>query len=1089
MKKYCYIRIEGQYDLDIDQSGDLPININKQFASSDLEDNGSGGVYTFTFSAPASKGNIKILKRLFPRELQIAQTISTNPPQGTTNSTGYPLRNAEIIINGLPIYSGQIALLNGKSFDIPGSYEFTFYSDNADWITQIKGKTLDEIKFYNDLGEEQKINFTYNQIKNDNANFPATNPYWCYPVISYGAMGSYQYNIEGDIVESDPDINTANPGIISIADLRPALSIRQMIIEIFRQFNYKVESDFLNGNFFKRLIFPYGIGEWIIKEKKEIAKDYSATLTYQHGDNTNGSEYLPVREADGTLIGSNAYTRFQPPHDYGKFDSDDPQNMFVQDDGTLINPGDNDSTFTECYFLVPMSGLWDIKIDLFVTHVTDARKESKRANPYVEIVRNMDIDFAGRYKGGEILRKKEFQNDGNIAVYGTETGKPFNLNEGDKIYFHVYGGDYQKKTLLGHHNTSDHFIDIMDGSKISISFSDHVVTDGKTTVDPISVSDTLPSDQTQIDFLRGIFHLFNLIAETDTQKRTVRIEPRNDVTVWDNFSFGTRGYKGFFDYSLSPEDWTDKTDVSQENISAITTDLAKKVYLSYKGDQKYYTSVYDFGRDFATSDEDKKENPFFSQILHVRDGNISEYFNKKSGTSDPVIPLYMPKMWDGDKDDNGNFPTQTFQHDPAILFYQGRGADPQNYGNVISDADKTIYIDHFHFGLSYVVCYDDTLGISPSLSFCTEYLGKKFNPEDETKWIKVNGLAELFYLQYFAQLRDGIRLTIPLYLKDIEFILLNSRKLKMLFGRSYILEQFTNYNPTIQQPTKFQLLYAKPSEYLDYINLQTGNKNDDVGSSDDGVNDESPTPTIPPDIITVGTLYFASYIDASGSTTALFDGYEGAQVLYADRDGSPLITPDDFTWDPDNATMTFGIPLNIDERVTVAFVCKVDVTAGQYDGFYIKNFQNTGSTDLNNIDLGSDGYDILYADRNGTDLYPLDVNEGYTDYDIDTGVIILVDDLHPDERLQFVGIKQFPSTNMRSEYHGAMYVCLTLAGETNITVPQMAGCLIVLMKRGIYTMEEGTDYTRNINTGNFSFVQPLSYNESIIFIGHKTIII
>ena len=81
-------------------------------------------------------------------------------------------------------------------------------------------------------------------------------------------------------------------------------------------------------------------------------------------------------------------------------------------------------------------------------------------------------------------------------------------------------------------------------------------------------SDLLPCNISQVNFIKGIAHLFNLQFRSDMSRKIVYIEPFNDF---------------YQDKSLA-YDWTDKLDLSKEIEDDYNIGLNERVSFQYKND-------------------------------------------------------------------------------------------------------------------------------------------------------------------------------------------------------------------------------------------------------------------------------------------------------------------------------------------------------------------------------------------------------------------------------------------------------------------------------------------------------------------------
>jgi len=292
----------------------------------------------------------------------------------------------------------------------------------------------------------------------------------------------------------------------------------------------------------------------------------------------------------------------------------------------------------------------------------------------------------------------------------------------------------------------------------------------------ISPGDYLPNVD-QIEFLRGIRHLFYLHFITDIYMKKVYVEPRDDFFLREAII-----------------DLTRKVDISKQiYYEELGSDLGKSIRLRYKedsndkavaeweADNKMILASYVGANQnkFANDEETVNENPTFAPTL--------------MGTYDQIglnVSL-VPKIW-GEKDEGDIVPPKIEDYLPRIFFFDGTvPCDTSETWDFEGDT-RTTY-PHFY-------SIKEVTGNENSLYFNS--VGK------------VRGLFERYWYNYLKTINEGrkITLNVKLTATDIANLqTLNNNKydFRSLFflrlrGESVAcrLEEIKDYQPGHNKTTK-----------------------------------------------------------------------------------------------------------------------------------------------------------------------------------------------------------------------------------------------------------------------------------------------
>lgn len=216
--KYGKIFIDGQ-QVDIDLSGGFPFSLVLSIETAEDITKISGTHSKRTVKMPGTSRNAEVFSR-FHDPAEDNPEVAVSLP-------------ARIEAEGLPVFSGSSRL---KNADLGGSayglvakgYNVAFFGNNAEWFPRLQNKSFREFPLPSHQYNEPNI------IAGTNADPDSLG--YCYTLIKWKSW--------------------ENIGEVTWQEHTPALFIRDIINAVFLEIGYRVESDFMNGEFFKRLIMP-----------------------------------------------------------------------------------------------------------------------------------------------------------------------------------------------------------------------------------------------------------------------------------------------------------------------------------------------------------------------------------------------------------------------------------------------------------------------------------------------------------------------------------------------------------------------------------------------------------------------------------------------------------------------------------------------------------------------------------------------------------------------------------------------------------------------------------------------------------------
>ena len=226
MIKYLKLKLDDEV-LDIDTETDFPIVFD--YLLEDVQDfQKKKSSESIGMKLPATLNNQKILNTF----------QNTGVEDLTPNKTYKNIRDIVAEANGMEIFVGKaIPKRTVKRGAVPISYELNCFGNNADWMINLKETTLFELT--------KHITFTFNKTTIVNSwQFDGTNealPYVFAPVKYAGWM----------------DEDLLNDKNYSVKTMKPSLSVYWILYWGFKSVGYKMQSNFLNTDYFRRQTLPW----------------------------------------------------------------------------------------------------------------------------------------------------------------------------------------------------------------------------------------------------------------------------------------------------------------------------------------------------------------------------------------------------------------------------------------------------------------------------------------------------------------------------------------------------------------------------------------------------------------------------------------------------------------------------------------------------------------------------------------------------------------------------------------------------------------------------------------------------------------
>ena len=643
--------------LDITDSQNFPLVLS--YLVSDARDiETKFGDFSKSFDVPATKNNNKLFNNIYNAQIDDDKSITD-------------LKDCRILVDTQEFFRGRIQIKGNKQSSRPLSYNCTIFGGNYGWLSKIKDLYLCDLFPESDTFELSPTNIL------SSFGFPSLFPI-TFPLINYGKWASVQGAV---------NLKEGNPTYGNGFDMRPSFFIHNLIEKMFGNVGYAVESNFINDEDFKKLIthFSPTLSNTALPSSMSSSRDnwnqnssqlnlsiFDSALTSTDYQALTGSTEYSVSTGSGVSSGYKTL----------KF------NQVIQDPDATYNPStgefvaqssgsyniENTSHILIGNYLNDQSTLsavkCKIKVKLKIVKITNSGSnitvfETSNDNAKVGSYNFKNWIGTGSGSGYPVSTStgtyptlncvKISANAENIHLLVGEKLKVFvdvnviseqtannvrwgivNLQDKNKKSFQGSGGirfSAISNNLFYGTNTNfentyniweDDEIPFVRVSKSSQDYMDYSF--GET----YKIKDLLPCDISQIDFIKGLGHLFNLQFRTDPVQNKVYIEPYDDF------------YK---DKSLA-YDWTNKLDLSKQIEDKYQVGLTQEISFEYKKDNNDGLMSY-INRQFRDSDSPYH---FYNYYENIGD-------NFKKGITKFVNPLFSSTWTDWDCSVVGTSPT------------------------------------------------------------------------------------------------------------------------------------------------------------------------------------------------------------------------------------------------------------------------------------------------------------------------------------------------------------------------------------------------------------------------------------------------
>lgn len=734
VNKYNKILIDGQ-EVEVESIQDINVSI-----SYALEDKDN-----FQTKTSSKAFNVNVPATI--RNDRIANTFHNPGIEDLTAGQVYrKSRRGIIIAGGQEVLVGKAFLKKGSHTNKPTSYVWDFYGDNGDWLIDLKESTLWD--FFKD------INFTLTKslIVNSWA-FDGTDPNLPY------VFAPVRY---ADPLATLTDIQDYD---MRPEYMRPSLSKYWCIYNAFKSLGYKIKSDFMDTEYFRRQVMPWTWGNFLLSPGTRLDNlDFLAKSAseFKHNGDYEGNIDLHVTN-DSTN---------------GAFDNN---GVYDYDAGT------QQMRFT----YIPAFSSYGLLSATFHIAIFFNASVSSNSGMTVRLAwykNGVKLDNGGNDDGvhGKVLFGIYSQNPLQTKQFIdiSEDWMTVQIMPTDVITARVWIDKNDSATGSARLTAT---VDAFELDYFKIPIGGHV---------DFTAYDNLKKYKF-LDFLAGVVDEFNLCMKTDTLNKIVYFEPEHEYSLVNDQSDKSGGY-----FNNNTLDWSKKQDLSQESDVEQFSDYERELSFKYKDDDNDGTfktvkdrmggtpalGKYVFPERFKAGKREV-ENRFFSVVMHY---NAVQWKNlgTRAGDSPQMICLIPENISNTSADEAQN----TFL--PKSAYYKGVVPD---WGWVF---DGQVMNNHWPF--MFAVNYKNGGQEDPILSYCDEQIG--------TNVLKVTGvgLVRRFYLQRLAIMDNGEYYRTWFRLNNNDIANFMHREHIICRGQRWEVVEIANYMPFKDEATSVYLRKWSP---------------------------------------------------------------------------------------------------------------------------------------------------------------------------------------------------------------------------------------------------------------------------------------
>jgi hypothetical protein len=642
-------------------------------------------------------------------------------------------RDALVEVDGTVVIEGFAKLTKNviKNKRNVHEYHLTIMGDNSDWKQGMGELDMTDLDFSEFDHLWTKTNIDTSELI-DGSGGALTKPDVVYPLINYGMNADAPH----------PYTNNQDVHAVRVQDRFPAFQVMALMTKMFLDQGFKIISNFMDTTFFESLYIPF------TNEQMKLPDGFDTDRQFRGGMTTQQD-----------LVTANI-----------------PQNTFDAVYGVPVQINDETSTG-----FFDTGGHYDTTVFNYTVDVACVQKFI--ATVVVETTVHNDVWLEVR-----IVKNYSFQNIAQGTIIASVFTQFFDVADGlqqlsiETEFEEFVAGDIVTLVIRpdGYFTPTGFFTGITTGV--------HVVANGTEFFNEVKldllegtnipVSRQLPDDLTQLDFLSGIKQIFNLMFLTDTVKRTVSIEPR------DQF------------YSSTALDWTKKLDKSKdETVTYLNDKLKKTINFRYKTDSNDGSAEIiknETGQDVASL-EVANENKFVEGSQDIG----AELFAPTVMDRWQYIGLNVNRVPRLNKEAI-EFPSttpRTTEFEPRLLYYKG--------------------VETLSNGESW--SWEGT----QRTTFPNMYSVDEVNDNDNSLYWnntrRSSGLFQKYWRNLMNTMNDGRMYTAYFNLTDTDIDKLDFRDPIYIVDTYYLLNKIIDYNPLKRTTTKVELIKPVGMDALVFV--------------------------------------------------------------------------------------------------------------------------------------------------------------------------------------------------------------------------------------------------------------------------------
>ena len=570
-----YYKPQTEFEFDLIESPSIVVNFNFLDIKEPTLRKGS---FSQTIKVPFSNRNNKFFENWFNVNLDTL-IFDTN--------TKF---DAIVFVDTMEQMQGFIQLksiyLNARE------YEIVIFGNTANFFTDIKDKKLRQA-FENDnngiiTSDEQLDHYLTSANVVDSWTSPGlttigTNPVGgastsndiMYPVIDYGhnskPFGMGMFTDRSDVTQPIDIEQLANIGFVKTANLRPAIRLSRLLRIIAEKAGYTIKSSFLGIN----LDGTLDLSKYFSKIFMTLSNQHERVKTFYNNFGFQVSMAGAVTQTIGAdeddyasqIVRQLGFTNESSPNfDYFSMFYYNPLTAVV--DGTTYNIQTNRITIPSTYVASEM-GLpegygsnWGVEYEFNITAPSSYLQNStgsyktisqvivyvqKQTNPFGEPSGSWVTCSTNTASPGSTINIQ-----GNTMLYGLQTGGVVNFRL-KIIWTAEFGNVFDNDTMPN--------LTVNSGTIRSINNGATGYTNGSYGMQVV-MAENMP-DIKQADLFRDLVHRFNLVVLNDPDNaNNLIIEPYQEYIA-----------------SGSTQYWTDKLDISKEQVIKSTSELQKEKFI------------------------------------------------------------------------------------------------------------------------------------------------------------------------------------------------------------------------------------------------------------------------------------------------------------------------------------------------------------------------------------------------------------------------------------------------------------------------------------------------------------------------------